>query len=60
MKKKFSALGKQLTKTEQRNIKGGGQCDGYTGPIIVTCKQYFALPPQYQLCVLVSADCFPQ
>ncbi|OJJ23459.1 hypothetical protein BKI52_03600 [marine bacterium AO1-C] len=59
MKKKFSTL-KQLTKTEQRNIKGGGQCDGYTGPIVVTCEQYHNLPPQYQGCVLVSVDCFPR
>ncbi|HAS40632.1 MAG TPA: hypothetical protein DCS93_09140 [Microscillaceae bacterium] len=62
MKKKFSTLGKQLTRTELRNVKGGCPghhiCDTYNGPIEVTCEQFHALPPEYQMCVDVAADCF--
>ncbi|OJJ23458.1 hypothetical protein BKI52_03595 [marine bacterium AO1-C] len=57
MKKKFSTL-QQLTKTEQSNIRGGGWCGDYDGPVEVTCEEFHALPPQYQMCVDVAADCF--
>lgn len=57
--KKFSALGKTLNKAQQRAIKGGGTCDGYNGPVQVTCSQFFALPDRFKMCVLVSVDCFP-
>jgi len=51
MKNRFSTL-KQLTKTEQQNIKGGGRCDGYNGPFVVTCAEYYNLPPQFRICVV--------
>ncbi|TPN88926.1 hypothetical protein [Aquimarina algicola] len=60
MKNSLLKLGTVLTKNEQQNIKGGGRCDGYTGPIVVTCEQYNNLPDQYKFCVLVSVDCFEQ
>ena len=59
MKKKFSTFGKSLTKTEQKNIKGGNICSGYDGPIIIrTCEEFFNIPPQFQACVLVLENCF--
>jgi hypothetical protein len=58
--KKFSTLGTVLNKNQQKEVKGGNGCNSYTGPIFVTCEQYHELPPQYQMCVLVSVDCFPR
>ena len=57
MKKKFSTLGKILTKSEQSSVKGGGVCDGYNGPQVVTCEEFDALPPQYRICVFVHPRC---
>jgi len=57
MKKKFSTLGKPLTKAEQSHLKDGGVCDGYNGPVVVTCEQFRALPPQYKVCVIVHPRC---
>ncbi|EZH73222.1 hypothetical protein ATO12_19655 [Aquimarina atlantica] len=59
MKNTLLNLGKSLSRTEQKQINGGGPCDGYNGPTIVTCSQYEQVPPQYQICVRVSVDCFP-
>lgn len=58
--KKISNLGTILNKKQQKEVKGGGGCDSYTGPIFVTCEQYHELPRQYQMCVMVSVDCFPR
>lgn len=53
--------GKLLNKSEQKAINGGRSvCSDYTGPVVVNCKEFYALPKQFQKCVLVSADCFPQ
>ena len=66
MLKNLSNIGKSLNKSEQKAINGGcppgggNVCSGYTGPIVVTCEQYYNLPPQFTFCVLVSVDCFPQ
>ena len=62
--KQLVNLGKVLNKKAQREISGGcscggNPCDNYNGPIRVTCEQYFNLPPQFQMCVMVSVECFP-
>ncbi|WP_340064201.1 hypothetical protein [Ascidiimonas aurantiaca] len=62
--KQLSSLGKALNKKAQQEIIAGcpcgNPCDNYNGPIQVTCEQYFNLPPQFQMCVMVSVECFPQ
>ncbi|WP_159025569.1 hypothetical protein [Aquimarina sp. Aq78] len=61
MKNTLLNLGKKLSRTEQKQINGGGNpCDTYNGPIVVTCSQYEQLPPQHKFCVMVSVDCFPR
>lgn len=65
MLKQIENVGKLLSKNEQKAINGGiATCNGltcstYAGPKRVTCKEFFALPPEHQCCVLVSFDCFP-
>ncbi|TSE06055.1 hypothetical protein [Aquimarina algiphila] len=59
MKKKLLNFGKSLNRAQQRKINGGGPCSGYTGPIVVSCSEYEALPPEYKFCVMVSVECFP-
>ncbi len=56
MLKNISKLGTNLNKEEQKEINGGNPfagtpCENYTGPIEVTCEEYFNLPPMYQMCV---------
>ena len=60
MKNTLLNLGKSLSRTEQRQINGGGPCSDYNGPIVVTCSQYEQLPPQHKFCVMVSVECFPR
>ncbi|WP_340064204.1 hypothetical protein [Ascidiimonas aurantiaca] len=61
--KQISNFGKALNKQTQKEIIAGCSCghicDQYNGPLEVTCEQYFNLPPEFQQCVDVSADCFP-
>jgi hypothetical protein len=54
MKKEFLKTGKILTKKEQKSILGG-QC----GLVFdeTQCEEYWALPPEYQACSDVHADC---
>ena len=66
MLSKIKSLGIKIDKIAQQSINGGSSscngstCSTYNGPLSVTCKQYYALPPEYKCCVRVSIDCFPQ
>ncbi len=69
MKKSILNIGKNLSKTAQKNINGGMVncpstpiCYGvFDGPISLTCgtcREFNALPPSCQNRVLVSVRCF--
>jgi len=59
MLKQISNFGRKLAKKEQMQINGGwgGPCQDYSGPLEVTCEQYFALPPRHQVCVDYDVSC---
>lgn len=53
-----------LEKTAQKSIKGGNNCNNYSGafcygpyPGCGSCGDYQALPAEFKNCVLVHMDC---
>ena len=58
MKKEFLKTGKTLTNKEQKSILGGG--GNYECGLVfdeTQCEEFWALPPEYQACSDVHADC---
>lgn len=57
---------KELSKKQQIGVLGGNGCSTYNGPMCygargcASCDDYHALPPEHQMCVLVSVNCFDQ
>ncbi|RKF02911.1 hypothetical protein C8N26_2558 [Tenacibaculum lutimaris] len=67
MKKQILNLGKALTRTDQKQVNGGGlaNCSTYSGPYCYSdiesncgsCLEYQALPKEHKPCVLVDYYC---
>ncbi len=60
MKNEILKTGKVLTKKEQKSILGKGGNGGYECGLVfdeTQCEEYWALPPEYQMCSDVHADC---
>ena len=56
MKNEILKTGKVLTKKEQKSIVGGGYECGLVFDE-TQCEEFWALPPEYQACSDVHADC---